>query len=178
MIDRKPLIGSFGRALRIGAALVAVALMLAPRAHADPVGNGVLTQASMLVAGSSATVYSMDVNGPGLLTVRLENIAWPERLAKLDCSIYSDGGLLQALDGGGVWKLETSGPMSFYASVLAGAGGQLKLGLYSLKVTFEAGASLVPVPAAVWLLGSVLGIFGLRRAWPVVRFSLAAERLA
>jgi len=176
MIDRKPSTGS--RALRIGAALLAVALMLAPRAHADPVGNGVLTQASVLVSGNHSSVYSVDVNGPGVLTVRLENIAWPERLSQLDCSIYSTDGLLHSLDGGGEWKLETTGPMSFYTSVLAGAGGQLKLGLYSLKVTFQAGASLVPVPAAVWLLGSVLGMFGLRRAWPAVRFSFGAERFA
>ena len=165
------------RVVLIPAAVLALGLALAPRAHADTVSP--LVQSSVLVAGSQSSVYSFNVSGPGTFTVHLENISWPERLAHLDCSIYSSGGFLQALSGSADWQFVTTGAGSFYANILAGAGGRLNLGLYSIKVTFESAAALVPLPAAAWLLASALGLFGLRRhALPALRFVLGRERFA
>jgi hypothetical protein len=166
------------RAARISLALCAICLLLAPRAHADSIGANSLLQNSVLVAGSQSSVYSFKTSGAGVLTVHLENISWPERLAQLDCSIYSNAGFLHALDGSSEWKFVTTGAESFYASVLAGAGGRLNLGLFSIRVTFESAASLVPLPAAGWLLASVLGLFGFRRVLPTLRFMLERERFA
>jgi hypothetical protein len=164
--------------MSLGLALLALCLVLAPRAHADPVGSNSLLQSSVMVSGSNSSLYSMNVSGPGVLTVQLENIAWPERLSHLDCSIYSNNGFLQALQDTAQWQFEVTGPASFYASIIAGAGGQLNLGLFSIKVTFQSAAAVVPVPAAVWLLGSVLGLFGVRRLWPSMRFAFGGERFA
>jgi hypothetical protein len=165
------------RLLRVGFALLAICLALAPRAQADTIGISTV-QGSVLVSGSSASVYSINAIGPGVLTVRLENISWPERLAQLDCSIYSGDGLLKSLSGTTEWQFLVTGPASFYASVFAGTTGRLNLGLYSFKLTFESAASLVPLPAAGWLLGSVLGVFGLRRSLPVLRFAFGRQRFA
>ncbi len=167
---------SVARLLRVGFALLAISLALAPRAHADNIGISTV-QGSVLVSGSAANVYSINATGPGVLTVRLENLSWPERLSQLDCSIYSGDGLLKSLSDTGSWQFVVTGPASFYASVFAGAGGRLNLGLYSFKLTFESAASLVPLPAAGWLLGSVLGIFGVRRSLPALRFAFGRQRV-
>ncbi len=166
------------RTLRASTAVLALCLMLAPRADADPVGPTPLVESSVMVAGSHSSLYTLDVSGPGVLTVRLENISWPERLSQLDCAITSSSGLLDSFSNSGEWKFVTTGPASFYASIIAGAGGRLNLGLFSIRVTFEWAASVVPLPAAVWLLGSVLGLFGLRRAWPAMRFAFFREQFA
>lgn len=165
------------RMLRVGLALVAICFALAPRAHADNIPAAMI-QSTTMVTGNASTVYTLNTNGPGKLTVRLENISWPERLASLDCSIYSNDGLVTALQGTTEWSLMTTGPASFYANVLAGAGGRLNMGLFSIRMTFESAASLVPLPAAGWLLASVLGFFGLRRSAPILRFALGRERFA
>lgn len=177
MIDRIK-VGYLGRTLRLAAAAVALCLMLAPRAHADLVAPASLVQNSVLVSGSHASVYSLNVSGPGVLTVKLENLSWPERLAQLNCSVFSKDGLVQALNGSAEWSFAINGPASFYASVFADAAGRFKLGLYSIKVTFQSAASLVPVPAAAWLLGSVLGMFGIRRVMPALRFAWRRESAA
>jgi len=164
MIDRmlnRPIL----RTLRMGVAVLAIYALLAPSARADSIAGETLVQSSVMVAGSHSSVHQLNVSGPGVLTVRLENISWPARLDQLDCSIYSADGFLQSLNDSAEWKFATTGPASFYASILAGAGGHLKLGLFSIRVTFESAASLVPIPAAAWLLGSVLGIFGIGRSW-------------
>jgi hypothetical protein len=168
------------RILRIAASVLIVCLLLAPRAHADSLGAGSpLLQSSTLVAGSSSTIYSFNVTGPGVFTVRLENISWPERLAQLDCSIYSSDSFLQALNGDSEWQFSATGAGTFYANILAGAAGRLGLGLFSIKVTFQSAASAVPLPAAVWLLASVFGLFGVRRhALPALRFVMLRDRFA
>jgi hypothetical protein len=177
MISRKP-IGSLARAARVAAALLAICMILAPRAHADPVRSSPLLQSSVLVSGNYSNLYSLNVNGPGVLTVTLENISWPSRLAQLDCAVYSNSGLLQSLNDTTVWKFETTGPGQFYASILAQAGGSLHLGLFSINVSFEPSGTVVPLPAGVWLLGSVLGLYGLRRALNSVRFVFNEVRIA
>jgi hypothetical protein len=177
-MNSRPSTAALGRTLRIAASVLLVCVLLAPRAHAETLGSPLL-QSSTLVAGSSSTVYSFNVNGPGVFTVKLENISWPERLAQLDCSIYSSDGFLQALNGTSEWQFATTGAGTFYANILAGAAGRLGLGLFSIKVTFQSSASLVPVPAAVWLLASVFGLFGARRhVMPALRFTRSPELVA
>jgi len=171
-------IGSFGRTLRIAVAVLAIYALLAPRAQADTIAEPTQVQSSVFVAGNYSNVFSINTSGPGQVTVRLENISWPERLAQLDCSIYSNDGFLQALKGTIEWKFMTTGPNSFYASIVAGAGGKLNLGLFSIKITFKDAASLVPLPAAIWMLGPVLGFFGLRRVMPTSRFDFGQARFA
>lgn len=149
--------------LLFASGLLCAGLSLAPRAQADTLPVESLVQSSVLVSGTQSRLFEFDASGPGVLTVRLENISWPEQLARLDCSIYSNEGLIRAFSGAAEWRFETTGAASFYANVLAGAGGRLDLGLYSLYVSFQSHVAAVPVPAAAWLLASALGLFGLRR---------------
>ncbi|MEJ0087413.1 MAG: hypothetical protein WDO72_17200 [Pseudomonadota bacterium] len=166
------------RVVRIVSGVLVLCALLAPNARADTVGSSQV-QNTRQVFGSYSEVFTLNVNGPGVLTIKLENISWPERLSQLDCSIFSKDGFMEGLAGSGEWKFVSTGPASFYASVLASSQGRFNLGLFSIRMTFESAASLVPLPGAVWLLGSVLGLFGVRRhAWPALRFALNGERLA
>ncbi|HTU65478.1 MAG TPA: hypothetical protein VMF52_06000 [Steroidobacteraceae bacterium] len=148
------------RSLALG--LIALAALAATPAQAVMLdGNGDL-QKSTLVSGSYSSVESFSVARAGTLTVRLENIAWPEKLAQLNCSIYSDAGFMHQLTNSAELRFDVAGPGTFYANLTAGAAGFLNLGLFSFKVSFVPNAP-VPLPAAVWLLGSAVGLLGLRR---------------
>lgn len=170
---------SLNRVLRSAAGAVLVCLMLAPKAEADTIRGETLVQRSVLVTGNLSSVYGFHLQSAGILTVRLENIAWPEQLSTLDCSIFATDGFVEALQGGAEFTYSTSGPGYYYANVLAGAKGALKLGLYSLKISFKPYGSPVPLPAAGWLLASVLGMLGIRRparaAW---KFAFGGRKFA
>jgi hypothetical protein len=146
----------------------AIALLAATAIHALPAqavtidANSSL-QKSQMVSGTYSAVESFNVTQPGTLTIRLENISWPERLSLLNCSIYSQTGFMHALTDSATLSFDVAAAGTYFANLSAGAGGLLNLGLFSFKVSFVPSAPTVPVPAAVWLLGSVLGLFGFRR---------------
>ncbi len=140
------------------------ALLLAgvfvPRAQADTL----LLGQSTMISGSFSGVYTFSTSGAGTLNVRLENIAWPERLAALSCSVYDHDTLLGTLSTNGVLSIEVAGRGTYFSHLFAQASGALDLGLFSLSISFAPRLSAVPLPAAGWLLLSVLGLFGFRRA--------------
>lgn len=150
-------------ARRIGAALLIAAALMAPSAQAGSVDTTTMIAGSTLVKRSYGEMQSFSATGPGTITVKLENIPWPERLAMLSCSIFSKEGLVQQLTDSGEFSFAVTGPGAYFAKINALATGALKIGLFSFKVSFEPSASPVPVPAAVWLLASALGVFGIRQ---------------
>jgi hypothetical protein len=156
-------------------ALLAGAGFAAPDAHADTV----LVSQSSMVSGSFANVYSFTTSQAGTLTLRLENIAWPERLAALSCNLYDSKNILGSLATTGEIRLDLAGPGTFFSHLFAQSGGALDLGLFSLKVSFTPSTPTVPLPAGVWLLGSVIGIFAIRRhAVPALESLLGRVRFA
>jgi hypothetical protein len=146
------------RALPLAATLLLGAAFLAPDAHAETV----LMSQSTMVSGTFSSVHSFTTSQAGTLTLRLENIAWPEQLAALSCNLYGKDNLLGSLSTTGEIHLELAGPGTFFSHLFAQSGGALDVGLFSIKVSFDPAAP-VPLPAGVWLLGSAFGWFGVRR---------------
>jgi hypothetical protein len=152
------------------AALLLLAALLAPRAHADTVLVGQTT----MISGSFSGVYTFSTAGAGTLNLRLENVAWPERLAALSCNLYDHDTLLGSLATDGVLSIEIAGRGTYFSHLFAQAAGALDLGLFSLNISFQPRIDAVPLPAAGWLLLSALGLFGFKRAaLPIVKFAFA-----
>ena len=151
------------------AVLVVAGLSAAPRAQADPV---LVSQTSM-ISGTFSGVYTFSTTQAGTLDLKLENIAWPERLAALSCNLYDGQSLLGSLATTGELQIQVAGAGTYFSHLFAQAAGVLDLGLFSLNVTFHPSVSAVPLPAAVWMLLSALILFGARRfALPFLKFTL------
>src|SRR5262249_48637676 len=128
------------RIVPLAAALWITALFAAPSAHADTL----LMDQSTMVSGTFSSVHSFTTTQAGALTLRLENIAWPEQLSALSCNLYGKDVMLGSLATTGEIHLNLAGPGTFFSHVFAQSGGALDLGLFSIKVTF---APTVPLPA-------------------------------
>jgi hypothetical protein len=139
--------------------LIVAGLSAAPRAHADTL---LVSQTSM-ISGSFSGVYTFSTTQAGTLSLKLENIAWPERLAALSCNLYDSQNLLGSLATTGELQIQVAGAGTYFSHLFAQAAGALDLGLFSLNVSFHPSVSAVPLPASVWMLLSVIGLFGLRR---------------
>src|SRR5271167_1986217 len=64
--------------------------MSAPAAHADTV----LYDGSGFMLGTQSFVKSFDLSSPGMLTVTLIDVAWPEQLASLNMLLSSSEGAM------------------------------------------------------------------------------------
>lgn len=142
---------------------LAIALVAAGFAAPSARADSILVSQSSMVSGSFSNVYSFSTSRAGTLTLRLENVAWPEQLASLSCNLYDNKNVLGSLSTTGELRLELAAPGTFFSHLFAQAGGTFDLGLFSFKVSFAPAAPPVPLPAGVWLLGSALGLFGVRR---------------
>lgn len=150
------------RALHIAAALLLLGCLFATRAQADTL----LVNQSTMIAGTFSGVYSFSTNQAGTINVRLENIAWPERLAALNCNLYNNEGMLGSIATDGSLSISVTGAGTYFTHLFAQAAGALDLGVFSLQVSFDPGVTAVPLPAAAWLLLSGIGALGLRRKAP------------
>jgi hypothetical protein len=141
--------------------LVASSICLAPHARAE----SILLAQTTLVNGTVSTVDSFTVPTAGKVTVNLQGLAWPTTLSALSFSATSADHVFASWSGSGL----DSGSATFdvaagtyFAHIVATAGGALDLGLYSLFMTFT--PSAVPLPSSGWLLlTGMLALAGLVR---------------
>lgn len=151
--------------LRLGllAPLTLAGLAATPQAWAD----SILLAQTTLVSGTESTVDSFTTTGAGTVSVTLQNLNWPTQLTALSFSATSASQVLASWSAAGtsITGMSTTfdvGAGTYFAHIMATAGGALNLGLYSMMMTFS---PTVPLPASGWML--LTGIFvlgGLARA--------------
>jgi len=153
-------------ALRLILALTAF-FGLALAAHAEQI-----LQETPLVQGALATATPFSVTGPGMVTVTLSDIVWPDRLASLTIAATTPNAVLASLSGPGTVSFKVTGAGVYDAVVgaVAGSSSFLNLGWYSLNIDF---APAVPLPQSAWLLLSALAAL-----WLAVRRTPVTARIA
>lgn len=125
-----------------------------------------LLASTNLVSGSSAATFSFDAPTNGTVTAMISSTPWPDPLSSLSFSASTATDTLASwstTDGMSAPQAEKFqvGAGTYFAHVMATAGGSLNLGLYSLLLTFT--PSAVPLPAAAgMLLIGLLVLFALR----------------
>jgi hypothetical protein len=134
-----------------------------PAAHADTL----LLASTNLVTGSSAATFSFNAPGNGTVTAQISSMPWPVPLSALSFSATTASNTLSswsttdAMAAPQIEKFQV-GAGTYFAHVMATAGGSLDLGLYSLMLSFS--PSAVPLPAAGgMLLIGLMVLFALRR---------------
>lgn len=120
-----------------------------------------------LVSGSQSAVFSFNISGPGTVSVQLTNLDWPQALSSLSFMAGTASQVLSSWSGPGSaqslsFQVATGG--SYFADVMAAAGGPLDLGAYSLSIAFTPAAPVPLPPSGALLLVGALGIFGVL-AW-------------
>lgn len=150
-------------------------LAIAPHARAE----SILLAQTTLVSGTESTVDAFTAPGAGTVTVNLQSLNWPTALNTLSFSATSADRVLASWNGTGLASDVATfdvGAGTYFAHIMATAGGDLNLGLYSLMMTFSPSASPVPLPASDWML--LTGMFvlaGLARAVRPIELTGIAE---
>lgn len=132
----------------------------------------VLLSDTTLITGSESAVFSFDAPGPGTVSVQLTNLDWPQALSSLSLAATSANQVLWSSPSSQAALVGTQDPFfqvakggTYFADVMATAGGALDLGVYSLSITFTPAGAPVPLPASGGLLlVGILVLIGLRRA--------------
>jgi hypothetical protein len=162
--------------LALVAPVATVALTMAPHAWADVIP---LVSQSTLVNGNEATTDSFTTYGAGTVTVTLTDTGWNAPLSALSFSANSASGVLASFNMAGLTtdtaQFIVNGAGTYFANIMATAGGAMDLGAYSLKMTFTPGMPSVPLPSAGWLL--LTGLFALVGIARAVRPSESFESM-
>lgn len=117
----------------------------------------ILLDESGFLEGQQSFTKSFDITGPGVLTVTMTNISWPEKLSNLNFLLSTAAGLLGPSMGEGSQEFEISSGR-IYAQWFGQAQGPLNVGVYGMKIEFTPNAAAVPLPTSLALLLSGLGL--------------------
>ncbi len=116
------------------------------------------------LVGQQSFSDTFSVNGPGILTVTLTNMSWPEQLASLNMLVSTpQQGMLGPLASPGTESYSLNGgPVT--VQWFGTAQGPLDAGTYGMEIQFQANG-MVPVslPTSVVLLLSGLGLLAWQR---------------
>lgn len=108
------------------------------------------------------TPESFSITTAGSYQARLVDFTFPESFKKLELSILGGSPValheVARLTGPGELIFDAT-PGSYWAAVFGQTGAVLGIGLYGIQIESLTAAvpTPVPLPAGVWLLGSVLG---------------------
>jgi hypothetical protein len=120
-----------------------------------------LYEATTFVRGSALTYTTLQIETAGTLLVKLVDLTWPQAFESLSFTLANAAGVLGTAEGSGLMTFQLAGPVTLFAGVYADAAGLKDKGLYHLAIDFA--PSVVPLPAAVWLLLSGLGGLAMAR---------------
>lgn len=155
-------------------AVCAVGLWVAAAGTAG--ASTILLDESGFLQGQESFTKSFDITGPGVLTVTMSNISWPEKLSSLNFLLSAASGLLGPSMGEGSQQFEITGGR-IYAQWFGQAQGPLNVGVYGMKIEFTPNAAAVPLPTSLALLMSGLGLLVWQRRQSARRDPLDSEML-
>jgi len=163
------------------AAVVALSIsgsLAANTALADTVTTmDVLDKPNIVVNGDQTNLFSFSAPGMGDLSVKLTDVVWPEPLHELNVSILSPlSALGEVSSSKGQVFVGQAG--LFYALVTSAPGTTtgLDLGMFSLQIGFTPATAPVPLPSAIALILTGLGLIGgVRLVWSRIPRALAPE---
>lgn len=149
----------------LGLAALLLCALMATLAQASTV----LLADTTLVTGSESAVFSFNAPGPGTVSVQLTNLAWPQALSSLSFTATTANQVLTSWSDASLSTQSASFLVAaggtYFADIMAVAGGPLDLGVYSFSLGFTPAAP-VPLPSSgALLLGGVAGILGLILWW-------------
>jgi hypothetical protein len=124
--------------------------------------SDVLYDSAGFVRGQQSFVQNFAIDSPGMLTVTVSNITWPEKLSSLSMMLSTSSGVIAPGFGEGTASFEV-GPGDVFAQWFGTAQGPLNIGVYSVKIEFQPFAAPVPLPTSVLLLLSGLGLLAWQR---------------
>jgi hypothetical protein len=153
------------------ASVAVLGLSMAPHAWAD----SLLLAQTTLVSGSTHVTDSFTTTTAGTVKVTVQDLSgqWLNSpLSALSFAANSATQLLASFNATNTTSDSATfdvGAGTYFANIMATAGGTLNLGLYSLMLTFtpNSGPPPVPLPASDWMLLS--GMFVLAGLLRVVR---------
>jgi hypothetical protein len=144
--------------------VVLAALLLYALMASVAQASTVLLADTTLVSGSESAVFSFNAPGPGTVSVQLTNLDWPQALSSLSFMSTTANQVLSPWSAASSSSFQVAGSGTYFADVMAVAGGSLDLGAYSLSLTFTPAFAPVPLPSSgALLLAGVAGIIVLIR---------------
>lgn len=134
----------------------------------------VLYDQSGFVTGQQSFSQSFNLDTPGVLTVTLQNVAWPQQLSSLDLLLSSAEGSIAPVMGAGTASFNIGSGTLFAQWFGTAQQGGLNLGVFGLKIEFS--PTVVPLPASITLFLSGLALLAWQRRTRVANpMSLSAS---
>jgi hypothetical protein len=161
--------------IRTGGALGALTLAMltvSPASQAETIRS----PEGQVLSGSLSETRTLDITGPGYLSVKVADLGVPftiaDKLSSLSFSINnaSKGTPLAFVGSAGELALGINAAGLYSICISATAGGRFNLGIVSWQITWTPSVTAVPLPEGFWLmLVGVAAAIGLQRTRGMLR---------